>query len=61
VHLKTGSQREAMRDKSLNRELRETGIWMGASPTSRMCHGHPGYLTLLKQNIFFPNIQGIYR
>jgi len=53
---KAGFQGEATGDKSLNRELRETGVRTGVSPTGRTHHGHPGRLTLSRQNIFFPDI-----
>jgi len=46
---------EATEDRSLNRVLRETSVWMGASPTGRTCHGRPRLLMLSRQNIFFPD------
>jgi len=53
----TGFRGEATGEKSLDRELRETGVRTGASPTGRMRHGHPRRLTLSRQNIFFPNVE----
>ena len=46
----------SMNDKSLDRELRETSVRTGASPTGRTHHGRPGRLTLSRQNIFFPDV-----
>jgi len=53
VRLKTSLRGEATGDKSLDRELRETGIQTKVSPTARMRHGHPRHLILSRQNIFF--------
>ena len=55
VRPETGFQGEATGDKSLDRELRETGVRTGASPTGKIRHGRPGRLMLSRQNIFFPD------
>jgi len=52
----TGFRGEATGDKSLDRELRETGVRTGASSTGRTRHERPGHLTLSRQNIFFPDV-----
>ena len=55
VRPETGFQGEATGHKSLDRELRETGVRTGASLTGRTRHECPGHLTLSRQNIFFPD------
>lgn len=51
----TGFQEKSTWDKSQNRALREIVVCTGTSPTGRMCHECPSCLTLLRQNIFFPD------